>query len=149
MYVPAVGYATHILWLSFNQRDGVDSSQRSEVLHMSCIQSSSAEGQQVVLPAWHWVPDWAIWVCLKIGYIPNYSHLIGIMISKTIGFRGTNLFSDKPICKTWRGRQNREDHVHSHHHIFILRMSSHMERCLNMLAKPRKTPWFCWSFSRF
>ena len=38
-----------------------------------------------------------IWVCLKIGYIPNYSHLIGIMISKTIGFRGT-LFSDKPIC---------------------------------------------------
>jgi hypothetical protein len=37
-----------------------------------------------------------IWVCLKIGYIPNYSHLIGIIISKTIGFRGT-LFSDKPI----------------------------------------------------
>ena len=36
------------------------------------------------------------WVCLKIGYIPNYSHLIGIMISKTIGFRGT-LFSDTPI----------------------------------------------------
>ena len=28
------------------------------------------------------------WVCLKIGYIPNYSHFIGIMISKTIGFRG-------------------------------------------------------------
>ena len=21
-----------------------------------------------------------IWICLKIGYIPNYSHLIGIMI---------------------------------------------------------------------
>ena len=21
-----------------------------------------------------------IWVCLKIGYIPNYSHLLGIMI---------------------------------------------------------------------
>ena len=35
------------------------------------------------------------WVCLKIGYVPNYSHLIGIMISKTIGFRGT-LFSDIP-----------------------------------------------------
>ena len=31
-------------------------------------------------------------VCLKIGYIPNYSHLIGIM-TLTIGFRGT-LFSD-------------------------------------------------------
>ena len=25
-------------------------------------------------------------------YIPNYSHLIGIMISKTIGFRGTTIF---------------------------------------------------------
>ena len=37
-----------------------------------------------------------IWVCPKIGYIPNYSHVIGIMISKTIGFRGT-LFSDTPI----------------------------------------------------
>ena len=36
------------------------------------------------------------WVCLKIGYIPNYSHLIGIMII-TIGFRGT-LFSDTPTC---------------------------------------------------
>ena len=42
-----------------------------------------------------------IWVCLKIGYIPNYSHLIGIMISKTIGFRGT-LFSDTPICSLGR-----------------------------------------------
>ena len=36
------------------------------------------------------------WVCLKIGYIPNYSHLIGIMISKTIGFRGTNHFQTHP-----------------------------------------------------
>ena len=42
----------------------------------------------------------SIRVCLKIGYIPNYSHLIGIMISKTIGFRGT-LFSDiVPIGET-------------------------------------------------
>ena len=31
-----------------------------------------------------------IWVCLKIGYIPNYSHLIGIMISKTIGYNGVH-----------------------------------------------------------
>ena len=35
---------------------------------------------------------WKCWVNL-----PNYSHLIGIMISKTIGFWGT-LFSDTP---TW------------------------------------------------
>ena len=26
------------------------------------------------------IPNPHIWVCLKIGYIPNYSHLIGIMI---------------------------------------------------------------------
>ena len=31
-----------------------------------------------------------------MGYTPNYSHLVGIMISKTIGCRGT-LFSDKLI----------------------------------------------------
>ena len=48
-----------------------------------------------------------------MGYTPNYSHLVGIMISKTIGSLGT-LFSDKPIfyhcnvlswsvdqCNTW------------------------------------------------
>ena len=33
----------------------------------------------------------------NVGYIPNYSHLIGIMISKTIGFRGTNHFQTHPI----------------------------------------------------
>ena len=43
-------------------------------------------------------PTSLIWVCLKMGYTPNYSHLVGIMISKTIGCRGT-LFSDKPISK--------------------------------------------------
>ena len=32
--------------------------------------------QRVNLP----LPSFAMWVCLKIGYIPNYSHLIGIMI---------------------------------------------------------------------
>ena len=40
----------------------------------------------------------SIWVCLKIGY-PNYSHLIGIMISKTIGFRGTQHFQTHPYLK--------------------------------------------------
>ena len=44
----------------------------------------------------------AIWVCLKIGYIPNYSHLIGIMISKTIGCRGTNHFQTNPYLAEWR-----------------------------------------------
>ena len=37
-----------------------------------------------------------VWVCLKMGYTPNYSHLVGIMISKTIGFRGTNHFQTQP-----------------------------------------------------
>ena len=43
------------------------------------------------------------WVCLKMGYTPNYSHLVGIMISKTIGFRGTQHFQTNPYrCfKNW------------------------------------------------
>ena len=49
------------------------------------------------------------WVCLKIEYIPNYSHLIGITISKTIGFRGT-LLSDKPkwISKNGKALSTRQ-----------------------------------------
>ena len=46
-----------------------------------------------------WISRWNLtwnhastWVCLKIGYIPNYSHLIGIMISKTIGKMGYTIF---------------------------------------------------------
>ena len=38
----------------------------------------------------------SLWVCLKMGYTPNCSHLVGIMISKTIGFRGTNHFQTNP-----------------------------------------------------
>ena len=37
---------------------------------------------------------WKCWV-----NIPNYSHLIGIMISKTIGFRGTQHFQTHPHGK--------------------------------------------------
>ena len=36
------------------------------------------------------------WVCLKMGYAPNYRNLIGIMISKTIGFRGLAYFQTNP-----------------------------------------------------
>ena len=46
-----------------------------------------------------------------MGYTPNYSHLIGIMISKTIGFRGTQHFQTNPVgnpkkiecltCRSW------------------------------------------------
>ena len=42
------------------------------------------------------IPKNSKWVCLKIGYIPNYSHLIGIMISKTIGCRGLAYFQTHP-----------------------------------------------------
>ena len=38
-----------------------------------------------------------IWVCLKIGYIPNYSHLIGIMIINHWVFRGTQHFQTNPF----------------------------------------------------
>ena len=48
------------------------------------------------------------WVCLKIGYIPNYSHLIGIMISKTIGFRGLAYFQTHPY---------ELPHINSSHHL--------------------------------
>ena len=42
-----------------------------------------------------------MWVCLKIGYISNYSHLIGIMISKTIGYNGVhNIFRHTHMCCT-------------------------------------------------
>ena len=44
-----------------------------------------------------------IWVCLKIGYTPNYSHLIGIMIINTIGLRGVHyIFRHTHITKQFR-----------------------------------------------
>ena len=51
-----------------------------------------------------------IWVCLKIGYIPNYSHLVGIMIINhwVIGY---TTFSDTPIYKIARKSSNVETHV--------------------------------------
>ena len=36
------------------------------------------------------------WVCLKMGYTPNYSHLIGIMIINHWVFRGTQHFQTNP-----------------------------------------------------
>ena len=35
---------------------------------------------------------------LKMGYTPNYSHLVGIMISKTIGCRGLAYFQTHPFA---------------------------------------------------
>ena len=40
--------------------------------------------------------NWNMGLSENRVYIPNYSHLIGIMISKTIGFRGTNHFQTHP-----------------------------------------------------
>ena len=46
------------------------------------------------------------WVCLKIGYIPNYSQPFNREIwSLIIGFRGT-LFSDTPFCRLLGISQN-------------------------------------------
>ena len=40
---------------------------------------------------------WSLGLSENVGYIPNYSHLIGIMISKTIGFRGLAYFQTYPF----------------------------------------------------
>ena len=52
-----------------------------------------------------WTSHW-MGMSFQMGYTPNYSHLVGIMISKTIGptlgFLGFSLFSDKPgDCIVW------------------------------------------------
>ena len=60
----------------------------------------SFEGR--ILAANHCTPT--IWVCLEIGYIPNYSHLIGIMIINHWVQWGT-LFSDTPIWGTMSKKQ--------------------------------------------
>ena len=57
-------------------------------------------------PAWGAGWTWLVFPCFNLGLSENRvysqwnSHLIGIMISKTIGSRGT-LFSDKPIYGKW------------------------------------------------
>ena len=56
------------------------------------------------LSSWHWhvgseLASFGKWVCLKMGYTLNYSHLVGIMISKTIGFRGlANIFRQTQVA---------------------------------------------------
>ena len=54
-------------------------------------------GSCLVKAGHHWniMQHHATWVCLKMGYIPNYSHLVGIMIINHWDKWGT-LFSDKP-----------------------------------------------------
>ena len=66
-------------------------------IHMTCRSSNKHQPSPKRNKGFGWVNhNNIIWVCLKMGYTPNYSHLVGIMISKTIGFRGA-LFSDTPI----------------------------------------------------
>ena len=40
-------------------------------------------------------------LCWNMGLSENRDHLIGIMISKTIGFRGTQHFQTHPYAETW------------------------------------------------
>ena len=68
---------------------------------------------------WRQVPAWSdeetrshSWIRVKFGFVWKCwvysqwnSHLIGIMNSQTIGFRGT-LFSDKPILRTRKIQRN-------------------------------------------
>ena len=53
-----------------------------------------------------------IWVCLEMGYTPNYSHLVGIMIIwsakplGSIGCRATLFSSPNPYCLLLRSRSS-------------------------------------------
>ena len=60
------------------------------------IQSSSMISYHIITYDCYLMTVCQIWVCLKIGYIPNYSHLIGIMIINHWVY-GYTTFSDKPI----------------------------------------------------
>ena len=44
-----------------------------DISHFQCMESHNPAMFQITNQC-------LIWVCLKIGYIPNYSHLVGIMI---------------------------------------------------------------------
>ena len=48
------------------------------------------------------IPSPKKWVCLKIGYIPNYSHLIGIMIINHWVQWGTRHFQTHPNVRSER-----------------------------------------------
>ena len=70
--------------------DNADEAAKSRV-HLGELSETRMESEDKPIQL-----EYAKWVCLKIGYIPIYSHLIGIMISKTIGFRGTQHFQTHP-----------------------------------------------------
>ena len=64
----------------------------------------------------------------NVGYIPNYSHLIGIMISKTIGFRGLAYFQTHPYqkqlqltCGAVVEVHLRRQHAHDDHELIAAR----------------------------
>ena len=59
---------------------------------VAVIIKPSHDSPMIVQTWWNIINQ--IWVCLKMGYTPNYSHLVGKW-SLTIGCKGT-LFSDKP-----------------------------------------------------
>ena len=70
-------YTLHFLckpWIGCQKNTAIDGgcaeAHGNVVPLQSALQSMSIDRKRVV----------SIWVCLKIGYIPNYSHLIGIMI---------------------------------------------------------------------
>ena len=63
--------------------------------HVIAILSSYYHIMTMLSSCYHYM--FVIWVCLKIGYIPNYSHLIGIMIINHWVW-GYTTFSDTPIC---------------------------------------------------
>ena len=66
-----------------NSSDSSAYSSSLEWLHASTISRSHVVKPIQAATIWSsdlYHPSMVIWVCLKIGYTPNYSHLIGIMI---------------------------------------------------------------------
>ena len=44
------------------------------------VSSVQSPGWLMIIVVFNGILTMHIWVCLEIGYTPNYSHLIGIMI---------------------------------------------------------------------
>ena len=75
------------------------------------------------------------WVCLKIGYIPSYSHLIGIMISKTIGYNGVhNIFRHTQVKRIQIAAGT----------FIILGLFFHQQSYPSSLAQPLAFASNCW-----
>ena len=83
---------SNILWL------GVFARPLSPGAAMGRALTGAGKGKQRPLMVFQWF--FLMWVCLKMVVYPQWnSHLVGIMISKTIGFFGVHYFQTNPCGK--------------------------------------------------